>query len=94
MLTFLNQVIRITPKVAKLQNEGESCWPNSSTSVAATINFFSYDKKLIAAATVKTLYFGSFHIKSSSPFNPISQNSLKFGILVELYKLENSTKNF
>ena len=57
MLTFLNQVIRITPKVAKLQNEGESCWPNSSTSVAATINFFSYDKKLIAAATVKTPYF-------------------------------------
>jgi len=32
---------------------------------------------------------GSFHIKSSSPFNPISQNSLKFGILVEVYKLEN-----
>ena len=43
--------------MAKLQNEGESCWPNSSTSVAATINFFSYDKELIAAATVKTPYF-------------------------------------
>jgi len=43
--------------VAKLENEGESCWSNLSTSVAATINYFSYDKKLIAAATVKTPYF-------------------------------------
>ena len=43
--------------MAKLQNEGESCWSNLSTSVAATINFFSYDKKLIAAATVKTPNF-------------------------------------
>ena len=57
MFTFLNQVIRIPPKVAKLQIEGESCWSNESTSVAATINFFSYDKKLIAAAIVKTPYF-------------------------------------
>ena len=39
----------------------------------------------------------SFHVKSSvilENFNPTSQNSLKFGILVEIYKLENSTKNF
>ena len=56
MFTFLNQVIRIPPKVAKLQYEGESCWSNLSTSVAA-INFFSYGKKLIAASTVKTPYF-------------------------------------
>ena len=43
--------------MAKLQYEGESCWSNLSTSVAATINFFWYDKKLVAAITVKTPYF-------------------------------------
>ena len=59
MFTFWNQVIRIPPKVAKLQNESESYWSNLGTSVAATINFFSYDKKLIAAATVKTPYFNN-----------------------------------
>ena len=43
--------------MAKLQNESKSCWSNLSTLVAATINLFSYNKKLIAAATVKIPYF-------------------------------------